>query len=193
MHTGAFHGLANIADFTYGVSTDPKSMMVVSCGMRMCPNRACNTLVFITYSGDKILESFPPERIDFDATNLPADILASLEEAIACHAAGAYRATALMVRRVLEELCQAKGTIGNDLKSRIKSLGSSAILPADLLGAMDELRILGNDAAHLEARTYDNVGRDEASLAIELAKELLKAVYQYSKLLDKLRSLKGSA
>jgi len=37
---------------------------------------------------------------------------------------------------------------------------------------------LGNDAAHVEAKAYDNTGKDEAELAIELAKELLKAVYQ---------------
>jgi hypothetical protein len=34
------------------------------------------------------------------------------------------------------------------------------------------------------------VGPEEASLAIELAKELLKAVYQYASLVDRLKALK---
>jgi len=58
------------------------------------------------------------------------------------------------------------------------------------LGAADELRLLGNDAAHVEAKAYDAIGSAEAALAIELAKELLKAVYQYSALVTKLKALK---
>jgi hypothetical protein len=64
------------------------------------------------------------------------------------------------------------------------------VVPQELLDAADELRLLGNDAAHIEAKSYDAIGKDEASLAIELAKELLKAVYQYSSLVNRLRALK---
>jgi hypothetical protein len=64
------------------------------------------------------------------------------------------------------------------------------VVPQDLFVAADELRILGNDAAHVEAKAYDAIGTNEASLAIQLAKELLKAVYQYSALVDKLKALK---
>ena len=59
-----------------------------------------------------------------------------------------------------------------------------------MLEAADELRLLGNDAAHIEAKIYDGIGRAEASLAIELAKELLKAVYQYANLVAKLKALR---
>ncbi len=64
------------------------------------------------------------------------------------------------------------------------------VLPNDLLDATDELRILGNDAAHVEAKVYDSVGKGEADVAIDLAKELLKGAYQYSSLVDRLRALK---
>jgi HEPN domain-containing protein len=135
-------------------------------------------------------QSYPPEVIDFDATNLPGTILASLEEAVTCHAASAYKASALMVRRLLEELCADRGAQGKDLKERIAKLSSSAVVPQELLDAADELRLLGNDAAHIEAKVYDTIGKEEAALAIELAKELLKAVYQYASLVAKLRALK---
>jgi hypothetical protein len=71
------------------------------------------------------------------------------------------------------------------LKDRLTALGKTVVIPQELLTAADELRILGNDAAHVEAKAYDAIGSSEATAAIELAKELLKAVYQYSSLLDK--------
>ena len=138
----------------------------------------------------KIFESFPPEVIDFDSTNLPAPILTTLEQAIKTHAAGCYIAAAIMVRRLLEEICQDKKVTGQSLKDRLSALGGSTTIPKELLDAADELRILDNDAAHVEAKTYDSIGEAEASVAIELAKELLKAVYQYGSLVDKLRALK---
>ena len=95
-----------------------------------------------------------------------------------------------MVRRLLEELCDDKKATGSDLKARLTSLGGSIVIPQELLTAADELRILGNDAAHVEAKAYDAIGANEALLAIELAKELLKAVYQYSALVDRLKALK---
>lgn len=95
-----------------------------------------------------------------------------------------------MVRRTLEELCDDKAAKGNNLKERIAALKNVAVVPADLLDAADELRILGNDAAHIEAKTYDQIGKDESELAIELAKELLKAVYQYASLVARLTALK---
>jgi len=145
---------------------------------------------FASDSVTKEMAHFPPEVIDFDATNLPPAILASLEEAIKCHAAGCYRAAALMVRRTLEELCDDKNAGGNNLKSRIAALSAVAVIPGDLLSAADELRILGNDAAHIEAKDYDKIGEIESELAIELAKELLKAVYQYTSLVARLTALK---
>ena len=112
------------------------------------------------------------------------------EKSVKAHSVGCFRASALMVRRVLEEVCRDKQATGNDLKAKIAALRGNIVIPQELLDAADELRILGNDAAHVEARAYDSVGKDEATIAIELAKEILKAVYQYSSLVSKLRALK---
>lgn len=95
-----------------------------------------------------------------------------------------------MVRRVLEELCEDKGAKGDNLMKRIAALSSTIVIPAGLLPAADELRLLGNDAAHIEAKTYDTIGANECEIAIELAKELLKAVYQYTDLVARLQALK---
>jgi len=55
---------------------------------------------------------------------------------------------------------------------------------------MDELRLLGNDVAHIEAKVYDQVGSAEVEAAIELTKEILKAVFQLDSLVTKLKSLR---
>lgn len=192
-HIGAFHGM-KVPDLAWAridrsEPRQPKHLGTIKVGIRQCPNYQCRSVIFFA-DVLGVRNTFPPEVIDFDATNLPTRILASLEEAIKAHAAGCYRASALMVRRVLEELCEDKKATGNNLMERLKALGQTVIIPGELLTAADELRLLGNDAAHIEAKTYDQIGPDECSIAIELAKELLKAVYQYTSLVARLQALK---
>jgi HEPN domain-containing protein len=193
-HQGAFHPIVNCNDVGWveGVANQAGQVQPTgfAAGVRKCPNPECSGLVQVVLQSGQVVESFPPEVIDFDSTNLPPAILASLEEAIKAHAANCYKASALMVRRVLEELCDDKNAVGGDLKQRLAALSQSVVVPKELLDAADELRLLGNDAAHVKAKNYDAVGKDEASLAIELAKELLKAVYQYTSLVDRLKALK---
>jgi Domain of unknown function (DUF4145) len=188
-HMGALEGIPNILDVTW--NDDPTTGL--RAGVRRCPNYDCRALVFVVTRNGKLAASYPPEVIDFDSTNLPAPILSTLEEAIKCHAAGCYKASALMVRRLLEELCANKNIKVDDLKKRLAALSGSVIIPTELLQAADQLRLLGNDAAHIEAKVYDNIGEQEATLAIELAKELLKAVYQYATLVEKLKALQKPA
>jgi hypothetical protein len=187
-HVGTMQRMENVNDVAW--SSGDGMLQDRHAGVRRCPNPECFGLIFTVCEHFDLAESYPPQVIDFDASNLPDSILRSLEEAVKCHAAGAYKASALMVRRLLEELCADRGATGKDLKSRLTSLGSASLLPAELLEAADELRVLGNDAAHIDARDYDSIGEVEAALAVDLAKELLKATYQYSSLVEKLRALK---
>lgn len=158
---------------------------------RVCPNTMCNGIVFTISSGTDYVRILPPELIDFDAKNLPLKLLNTLKEAISCHAAEAYRASAMMVRRLLEEICDESGATGKDLHSRLISLRSKVTLPDELFDAMTELKALGNDAAHITARNYIQIGKDESEDSIELAKEILKARYQLKGLVDRLRARKA--
>jgi len=192
---GAFYSVDNCNDAGWqvrreGTVNGRPVIDIFHAGMRICPNTTCNALVFAELKNDEVLISYPPEVIDFDATNLPPQILACLEEAIKCHASSCYRAAALMVRRTLEEMCVERGASGNNLKAKIENLRSAIVISKDLLDAADELRLLGNDAAHIEAQTYDAIEAEEVEVAIELTKELLKAVYQHTSLVARLRALK---
>jgi hypothetical protein len=164
-------------------------------GQRLCPNQSCKALIFFVWdmSNNKLVTSYPPERLDFDSTNIPASITKALEEAITCHANECFIAAAIMVRKTLEELCHERGATGANLKDRLRNLGSKIILPEELLDGLDDLRMLGNDAAHIESQEFNTVGQEEVEIGIQFTKEVLKAVFQYSNLLGKLRSLKRTS
>lgn len=194
-HRGAFHGWNDVKDIGWRQSAteEEKVQNVISkfaAGVRICPNADCHAPVFVITMGYEIIKVYPPEVLDFDTTVLPRHIASTLEEAVKAHSAECFRASALMVRRLLEEVCKDKKAKGKDLKARVAALGGATLIPKELIEAADELRILGNDAAHVEAQAYDQIGKVEAEVAIDLAKEILKAVYQYSSLVNRLRSLK---
>jgi hypothetical protein len=137
-----------------------------------------------------VIESYSAERIEFDATNIPPLVLDAFEEAISCHSVKCYTAAGIMVRNALELLCDDRQASGQNLKARISSLDSMVVLPQELLRGLDDLRLLGNDAAHVTAKTYQQVGKEEIEVSLEFTKEILKSVYQYSDLLNRLRNLK---
>lgn len=185
-HRGTFPPLPNAHDLQI-----PDAGTILYAGYRRCPNPDCLTLVFIVANNlQEVLISYPPERLDFDPTNVTAAVASALGEAIICHANECYVAAAIMVRKTLEELCSDRGATGANLKERLKNLGAKVVLPTELLDGLDDLRLLGNDAAHIESQEFNQVGREEVEIGIEFAKEVLKAVYQYSALLNRLRSLK---
>ena len=163
-------------------------------GQRRCPNTACYLQTFVIYDETgRVVRSYPPELIDFDSTHIPPKISETFSEALSCRAESLHVAAAIMIRRTLEELCQDKGARGPTLKERLSALQANVVLPTSLFSALDDLRLLGNDAAHVEAKTFEAIGDEELDVAIELTKEILKAVYQLDDLVARLRALKRDA
>jgi hypothetical protein len=182
---GVFEALTNVHDVQVAVA--PNYWL----GQKRCPNAKCNAIVFVVLDHTaNLVRSYPAELIDFDSSNIPLAVTTSFQEALTCHSEECYIACAIMIRRTLEEVCTDKNATGSNLKDRIASLKSRVVLPLELFSAMDELRLLGNDAAHIEAKSYDDVGKDETEVAIALTKEILKAVYQLDDLVRRLQALK---
>lgn len=160
-------------------------------GERRCPDIECQGLIFVIYNkADGFVATYPPTRIDFNPENIPQNIMNTFEQAITCHSTSCFVASAIMVRRTLEEVCADQGAEGNNLKERIEDLESKVTISRNLLNGMNELRLMGNDAAHVEATDYENISEKEAALAIECAKEILKSLYQQEAIVKKLKSLK---
>ena len=163
-------------------------------GERVCPNPDCGALIYLIYiyNSAEVLSSYPAERIDFDASQLPERVQEPLEEAIECHAQECYPASAVMVRRTLEMVCEDQGASGKNLYDRIESLGKTIVLPKGMIDALHNLRLLGNDAVHVEAKVFAEVGRQEVEVAINVVKTILQATYQMDSLLSELESLKSA-
>ncbi len=161
-------------------------------GIRKCPNYRCNGhLFFIVNNNNDVLLTSPSETIPFDKENIPERVLNAFEEAIKCHSSSCFIAAAIMIRKTLEEICIERGATGKNLLKKLEDLGNKILIPQELLTGMNELRLLGNDAAHIEAQTFAEIGKEEIEVSLEFAKEILKAVYQYENLLARLRDLKS--
>ena len=161
-------------------------------GIRKCPNEKCQGhLFFIADNNRNILLTSPTETIPFDKENIPDKVLNAFEEAIKCHSNSCFIASAIMIRKTLEEMCIERGATGANLYKKLQDLGGKILIPQELLTGMDELRLLGNDAAHIEAQTFSEIGKEEIEVSLEFAKEILKAVYQYDNLLQRLKKLKN--
>ncbi|MFO8234403.1 MAG: DUF4145 domain-containing protein [Bacteroidales bacterium] len=160
-------------------------------GSRKCPNPKCNGhIFFISDPAGQLIKTYPSLKISFNSERIPDRIKNTFDEALICHANNCFIASAIMIRKTLEEICLEKSSEGENLFKRIENLKSKIVIPEELINGMQELRLLGNDAAHIEAKTYEQIGKDELEISIEFTKEILKAVYQYESLLDKLRNLK---
>lgn len=180
---------------TYGKSAvvqGLESNWHMSVSIRQCPNQKCGGLITtVSGPGKDELFCYPPETIDFDPAGIPPALLSTLEEAIRCHAAGCYKASTMMVRRLLEEICDQNGAKGKNLHTKLGELREHISLPDELFDAMFELKALGNDAAHIAARNYTDIGQGESEDSIELAKEILKMRYQLKSLLQRLQKRKS--
>jgi hypothetical protein len=160
-------------------------------GQRLCPNIECRAQVFVVLDKNgRLVASYPPELVDFDSSDLPEKVVAALEEAVLCHANQCWVAAAMLIRKTLEVFCDKEGIDSGNLKERVVKLGDSSIVPPKLMQGVDNLRLLGNDAAHVKSKDYDNIGTTEIEVALDFTKELLKAVYQYSGIVERLEALK---
>jgi hypothetical protein len=164
--------------------------VVWAFGLRRCPRLDCHGAIFVIHHEGEVTQSFPPEVIDIDLSDLPDDIVDSLTEALTCHSVRCYKAAAIMIRRTLEEVCADQGVTKGTLVEKLTALSQQVIIPADLVDGLHDLRLLGNDAAHLEARAYKDIGRQEVELGVEVVKLLLVSLYQTRGIVERLRAMR---
>ncbi len=159
-------------------------------GQRKCPNPDCKGHLFFVSKGKEGVTTFPAQRVDFEKDGVPERVMAPLDEALECHANGCYTAAAMMTRRALEEICDDKAVAGQTLLERLKDLGREIVVPDKLLKEINVLSVFGDEKADARLSTFPQVGNEEADAGLALAKEIVKAAYQYDRLIDKLHALK---
>jgi len=187
-HKGTFIqvGLTDVYTFIDPNNQQPHHFL----GLRKCPNEKCNGHLFFIYDQpEDTLFTYPSETIQFEKEGIPQKVLYAFEEAIKCHSISCYMASAVMIRKTVEEICNDRDAQGANLFERIKKLCTKIVIPKELLEVMQDLRLLGNDAVHVELKSFDEIGKDEVEISMSFTKEILKATYQYEHLLKSFRSL----
>ena len=179
--------------FNYFKQTKEGKPDFFSADIGICPDKKCNGLVFAISDNSDVIIVHPSVPIEFDETKFPKELTRTLKEAITCHSSGCYRASAMMVRRLLEETCEILKVEGKYLKDRLENLRQKGILPGAYLDAMQELKTLGNDAAHIEARDYHTIDIAEAELSIRTAQQILDFLYSCEILVKKMRCSKANS
>jgi hypothetical protein len=155
-----------------------------------CPSASCRTSVIVISDMQlNYIHSFPPSGLPLDLSNVPKPIIDALTEAHTCFTNQCFTAAAIMVRKSLEALCDERGAGGKNLVERISNLGTAVILPPQLLEGLDHIRLLGNDAAHLDLKTFASIGPDEVQFAFTFTEKVLEAIYQYEDLLQQFKAL----
>lgn len=177
------------------IGTDLNVASHVSVGHRVCPNLECLCHLFVVLRNRALYDAHPPVRIDFESADIPEVLVTTVGEAITCHAHGCFTASAILVRRGLEQLCHERGVSSrgeNDrrigLSRRLNLLQEAESLPPILNEALHELRILGNDAAHVESEAYESISAAEVEDALAIFKEILKRIFQTERIVTRLRA-----
>lgn len=140
---------------------------------------------------ERTYPSWIPKRME----GLPDAVASCLHEAQMCFSVGAWNATAVLVRRAVEECCREKGAKKWKLEQKIDELAATNVITSQLRDWAHEVRFIGNDGAHGSKSTktadpskqdYDefeptviplDVTEEDAKAAIAFADELFKYVY----------------
>ncbi|MGW4048438.1 DUF4145 domain-containing protein [Streptomyces sp. NPDC004721] len=90
---------------------------------------------------DRLGQRRPPRRA------VPEPIRSAYEEASRAENSGAARLAGVGYRSAVEELCKDQGATHHTLHGKIQELAARG-LPADVITALDETRVVGNDSVH---------------------------------------------
>lgn len=112
-----------------------------------------------------------------------------MAEARKCFDAGAFLATAVMVRLAIEGFCADQGVNQKTLHHALQELVQRNAIDVRMLEWADGLRILGNIGAHF---TDQSVTRQDASDALDLTEAMLDHVYVFSVKFEQFKARRDS-
>lgn len=104
---------------------------------------------------------------------VPLTAARAYDQAARSFQAGLYEPCAIMCRKCLEALCVELQASGRTLKAKLDDLQKKGVIDTRLLEWADQLRVVGNDAAHDLDLVID---KDDARDAIEF----LEALFLYT-------------
>jgi len=132
---------------------------------------ACHQPLLVLNRGDTVYPTPQPEPVS-DA--IPKAVAHDLFEARMCLGIGAWRAATVMARRSIEGAAAAHNATGSTLKALIQSLAKQQVITPRMQAWAEEVRELGNDAAHAGS---PEVTRIDAEEIVDLASAILDDLF----------------
>ncbi|WP_326687939.1 DUF4145 domain-containing protein [Streptomyces sp. NBC_01795] len=158
---------------------EPTLFSLVSCD-------GCRSAQVVSQTGDLFGDrwswgdsrtEWPDDRVAPLHPNIPKAIAREMREAQECFGAKLYTATAVMVRRSLEGMCEDQGTTEKTLFKALHELRNSGKIEGRLFDWTQALRVIGNQGAHF---SKESVSREDAEDALALAEALLNYIYVFT-------------
>ncbi len=117
-----------------------------------------------------------PVREDQVGWSVPKGIRNAFAEAARCLNVKAYTAAAIMCRKTLEGVCEEHKVAGRTLQERIQALKDTGVIEGRLYQWADELRLVGNEAAH---DVSVEVSAQDANDTVDFTRAVLEYVYTF--------------
>ena len=133
---------------------------------------------------DPPITLFPVQR-DRASKDVPLPLGDAYDEATACFRAKAYTASAIMCRKTLEGVCDAKGVQEHSLVRSLAKLKENALIDDRLFEWADALRIAGNEAAH---GVGVKVSREDARDILDFTNAILEYLFSFQEKFDKFKA-----
>jgi hypothetical protein len=131
---------------------------------------------------------YPNDR-NISTEGIPETVLRAYDAAIRSYRAGLYEPCVIMCRKCIEALCHEFGAVKGNLKERIERLQKNGQIDDRLLTWADELRIIGNDAAHdLDI----NIVQVDAQNALEFVEAILMYVFSLTRKFEEFKKRRGT-
>jgi hypothetical protein len=118
---------------------------------------------------------YPPRDRNLHPS-VPEPIRNAFTEARTCFRAKAFVAAAIMCRKTLEGICLAHGAKSRSLAAALKELKEKGIIENRLFEWAEELRAIGNEAAH---GVQFIAKREDAEDALQFTEALIEYVFTY--------------
>lgn len=121
---------------------------------------------------------------------VPIPLRETYAESRRCMSVAAYTAVVVLVRRLVEGICQDNGGNGRTLAAKLKSLNESGKLDERLYKWSTLLKDLGNEGAH---EIFAAPSRQDAEEALLFIEALLDYLYTFQARYDAFMTRRGTA
>lgn len=171
--------------YTYLTTLASSPTETGSWSMGKC--NSCFKVVLVEDGTRKIYPEPLPKLID---DRIVEAVKRDFQEATVCFSVGAFRAAAIMARRALQSICLDKGAKEKDkLSNQIEWLFKQGIITKDLKKWAEEVRLVGNDAAHPQKPENDPpVTKEDAEDILQLLEQFCQVLYVAPKIAEERRN-----